>query len=99
MAGCLLCFDDCQDFAGWMEQTIVGNPVPRLFVVTVDRNLKIDLHSILEVPPGRGEQRIDQFSSRNALANSSVRSGDWYVIRFVVDHLASSSGLGMSRGN
>src|SRR6266536_4872014 len=59
-----------------MEQTIIGNAIPRLFVVTVDGNLKIDLRPILKIPSGRGEQRIDQFRARGGLTNPHSKFGN-----------------------
>ena len=48
----LLRFDDGEDLARWMEQAIVGDAVPGLFVIAIDGNFKINLRAILEIPTG-----------------------------------------------
>ena len=59
-AGGALGFDNAEDRAGGMIQGVVGYAIPRLGIVTGDRNFEADLSAVTELPLGVRQERIDQ---------------------------------------
>ena len=52
--------NDSQHVSRRIEEAVVRDPIPRLLVVAIDRNLGVDLGLVVESPASRAEHRVNQ---------------------------------------
>ena len=64
VAGAALGLDDGKDLAARLVQTIVGDAVPGLGVVAIDRDFAADLGLVVQTPLGVPQLRVDQSDAR-----------------------------------
>jgi hypothetical protein len=56
--------DHSDDLPVRLVKAIIGDAVPRLGVVAIDRNLKANLRAVLKAPPCLPQLRVDKAGAR-----------------------------------
>ncbi len=70
IAGTSLGFHDSEHIATCVIQAIVGDAVPGLRIIAINRNLQPDLGPVSEVPVGRPQLRVDVLGARLGFVES-----------------------------